>query len=179
MDETLDYLLKVYTILKLYGLETNIVLDLGLINHMGYYSDVIFQGFVEKFGKPVLMGGRYNQLGNEFGADLPAIGFACEVESLVNALTSDTVSARTPIDFKILYDQENLEQSIEIANELRERNYTVLSYPLLKESSNVQTSIYQLTITPTVNTFTYRNEQTTFDSLNELLKLLNGAKGAM
>ena len=68
--------------LKLYGLETNIVMDLGLINHMGYYSDVIFQGFVEKFGKPVLMGGRYNQLGNEFGASLPAIGFACEVESL-------------------------------------------------------------------------------------------------
>ena len=43
-------------------------MDLGLINHMGYYSDVIFQGFVGKFGKPVLMGGRYNQLGNEFGA---------------------------------------------------------------------------------------------------------------
>ena len=179
MDETLDYLLKVYNILKLYGLENNIVLDLGLINHMGYYSDVIFQGFVEKFGKPVLMGGRYNHLGNEFGADLPAIGFACEVESLVTALTSDTVSARTPIDFKILYDNENLEQSIRIANELRERNYTVLSYPMLKASSNVQTSIYQLTLTPTVNTFTYRKEQTTFDSLNELLKLLNGAKGAM
>lgn len=179
MDETLDYLLEVYTILKLYGLESNIVMDLGLINHMGYYSDVIFQGFVEKFGKPVLMGGRYNQLGNEFGADLPAIGFACEVESLVTALTSDTVSARTPIDFKILYDDENLEQSIRIANELRERNYTVLSYPMLKASSNVQTSIYQLTLTPTVNTFTYRKEQTTFNSLNELLKLLNGAKGAM
>ncbi|MBO1910561.1 ATP phosphoribosyltransferase regulatory subunit, partial [Microvirga sp. 3-52] len=41
MDETLAYLLEVYEILKLYGLKDNIVLDLGLINHMGYYSDVI------------------------------------------------------------------------------------------------------------------------------------------
>ena len=179
MEETLDYLLEVYSILKLYGLENNIVLDLGLINHMGYYSDVIFQGFVEKFGKPVLMGGRYNHLGNEFGADLPAIGFACEVESLVTALTSDSVSIRTPIDFKIHYDDGNLEQSIQIANELRERNYTVLSYPIVKASSNVQTSIYQLTLTPTANTFTYRKEQSTFNTINELLKLLNGAKGVM
>ena len=62
MNETLDYLVEVYEILKLYGLENNIVVDLGLINHMGYYSDIIFQGFVEKFGKPVLMGGRYNEL---------------------------------------------------------------------------------------------------------------------
>ncbi|QUW22863.1 ATP phosphoribosyltransferase regulatory subunit [Sporosarcina sp. Marseille-Q4063] len=179
MDETLDYLLTVYEILKLYGLENNIVLDLGLINHMGYYSDVIFQGFVEKFGKPVLMGGRYNQLGDEFGADLPAIGFACEVESLVTALTTDTVSPRTPIDIKILYDDENLKESIRIANELRERNYTVLSYPIEKALSNVQNSIYQLTISSKNNVFKYREEQTSFQSLNELIKLLNGAKGAM
>ena len=179
MEETLDYLLKVYEILKLYGLEDTIVLDLGLINHMGYYSDVIFQGFVEKFGKPVLMGGRYNHLGNEFGADLPAIGFACEVESLITALTTDRVSPRTPIDIKILYDDESLKQSIRIANELRERNYTVLSYPLLKASSNVQNSIYQLTISTEKNIFRYRDEQTSFQSLDELLKLLNGAKGAM
>ena len=85
MNEKLDYLTNVYEILKLYGLEDNIVMDLGLINHMGYYSDVIFQGFVEKYGKPVLMGGRYDQLGNEFDATLPAIGFACEIESLVEA----------------------------------------------------------------------------------------------
>ena len=37
MDETIDYLIEVYEILKMYGLEDNIVIDLGLINHMGYY----------------------------------------------------------------------------------------------------------------------------------------------
>ncbi|MEB1815076.1 ATP phosphoribosyltransferase regulatory subunit, partial [Adlercreutzia mucosicola] len=125
MKKTLEYLLKVYRILKIYGLEKNIVMDLGLINHMGYYSDVIFQGFVGKFGKPVLMGGRYNHLGNEFGANLPAIGFACEVESLVLASATDIMPPRTPIDVTIVYVDERLEESITISNELRERNYSV------------------------------------------------------
>ena len=92
MQDTFDYLLDVYDILKMYGLEQYIVIDLGLINQMGYYSGVIFQGYVEKFGKPVLMGGRYDRLGDEFGAALPAIGFACEIESLVKATESRDVS---------------------------------------------------------------------------------------
>ena len=176
MDDTLDYLIEVYEILKLYGLEDNIVMDLGLINHMGYYSDIIFQGFVEKFGKPVLMGGRYNELGNEFGAELPAIGFACEVESLIKAATSDAVSQRVPIDIKIQYDEAHLGEAIGVANELRERNYTVLSYPVAKTQSNVQTSIYQIKVAKE-KTFIYRNESTPFSSIQELLKLMNRAKG--
>lgn len=176
MDDTLDYLIEVYEILKLYGLEDNIVMDLGLINHMGYYSDIIFQGFVEKFGKPVLMGGRYNELGNEFGAELPAIGFACEVESLIKAATGDVVSQRVPIDIKIQYDEAHLGEAIVVANELRERNYTVLSYPVAKAQSNVQTSIYQIKVAKE-KTFIYRNESTPFSSIQELLKLMNRAKG--
>lgn len=176
MDETLDYLIEVYKILKLYGLEDNIVMDLGLINHMGYYSDIIFQGFVGKFGKPVLMGGRYNELGNKFGAELPAIGFACEVESLIKAGTGDVVSQRMPTDIKIEYDAGYLIEGISIANELRERNYTVLSYPASKKQLNVQKSIYQINVTKE-NTFVYRNESTSFSSIHELLRLMNRAKG--
>ena len=176
MNDTLDYLIEVYEILKLYGLEDNIVMDLGLINHMGYYSDIIFQGFVGKFGKPVLMGGRYNDLGNEFGAELPAIGFACEVESLIKAATSDVVTQRVPIDIKIQYEEPYLREAISVANELRERNYTVLSYPVAEKQSNVQTSIYKIKVAEEM-TFIYRNESTSFSSIQELLKLMNGAKG--
>ena len=177
MNSTLDYLLEVYEILKLYGLETNIVIDLGLINHMGYYSDVIFQGFVGKFGKPVLMGGRYDQLGNEFGAMLPAVGFACEVESLIQASTSTAETKKRPIDIKITYDKDQLEASIILANELRERNYSVLSYPQAKKQASLQNSIYQIKLNEE-KTFIYRDVVHSFSSINELLKLLNGAKGA-
>ena len=158
MNEKLNYLTNVYEILKVYGLANNIVMDLGLINHMGYYSDVIFQGFVEKYGKPVLMGGRYNQLGNEFGANLPAIGFACEIESLVKACQTYEVSSRIPIDVKVLYDMSCLEESITIANELRERNYSVLSFPKEKEQVDSQQSIYSIRIEQNEQTFNYKGK---------------------
>jgi ATP phosphoribosyltransferase regulatory subunit len=85
MEETLSYVGEVYQELSVHGIEKQIVIDFGLINRMDYYSGILFQGYVGYFGKPVLMGGRYDRLGYEFGADLPAIGFACEIESLLKA----------------------------------------------------------------------------------------------
>ncbi|HEY9577779.1 MAG TPA: ATP phosphoribosyltransferase regulatory subunit [Pseudobacillus sp.] len=85
MEATLSYVGEVCRRLSLQGFEEQIVIDFGLINRMDYYSGILFQGYVGHFGKPVLMGGRYDRLGHEFGADLPAIGFACEIESLLKA----------------------------------------------------------------------------------------------
>ncbi len=177
MQDTLDYLMDVYSILKMYGLAQYIVSDLGLINHMGYYSGVIFQGYVEKFGKPVLMGGRYDRLGNEFGASLPAIGFACEIESLVKATDSREVSSRFPIDIKIIYDETGLEQAISIANELRERNYSVLSFPGNKEQVNRQQSVYTINLVKGSSILNYKEKTIPFWDLKELLELLVGVKG--
>ncbi len=174
MQDTLDYLMDVYSILKIYGLEQYIVMDLGLINQMGYYSGVIFQGYVEKFGKPVLMGGRYDELGNEFGARLPAIGFACEIESLVKATESKEVTSRYPIDVKIIYGDSQLEQAIAIANELRERNYSVLSFSEHKEQADPRQSVYAIRLGKDYNSFQYKEKVTSFSDLNELLELLVG-----
>jgi ATP phosphoribosyltransferase regulatory subunit len=174
MQDTLDYLMDVYSILKIYGLEQYIVMDLGLINQMGYYSGVIFQGYVEKFGKPVLMGGRYDELGNEFGARLPAIGFACEIESLVKATDSKEVTSRFPIDVKIIYGDSQLEQAIAIANELRERNYSVLSFSEHKEQADPRQSVYAIQLGKDNNSFRYKEKVTLFSDLNELLELLVG-----
>ncbi|MFJ7934657.1 ATP phosphoribosyltransferase regulatory subunit [Sporosarcina sp. NPDC096371] len=178
MQDTLDYVMDVYRILNMYGLGQYIVSDLGLINHMGYYSDVIFQGYVEKFGKPVLMGGRYDRLGDEFGATLPAIGFACEIESLVKATENREVTGRFPIDVNIIYEDTQLEQAIAIANELRERNYSVLSFPRHKEQVNRQQSVYTIQLENENNRLDYKEKTIPFFDLNEVLDLLVGVKGA-
>src|SRR5690625_2266639 len=46
--ETLDNIRQIYDMLKAYGVAQHIVVDLSLINHMDYYSDMIFQGFIGK-----------------------------------------------------------------------------------------------------------------------------------
>ena len=177
LHETLDYLIEVYEILKVYGLEKYLVLDLGLINHMDYYSDIIFQGFVGKFGKPVLMGGRYDELGNEFGANLPAIGFACQVESLVQASDSENLSRRFPIDVIITYDRDSLSESITFANELRERNYYVLASPSQKKNTSRELSNYQIIINNGEMTFYHKGNGSSFSTITELLTLMTESKG--
>lgn len=179
MDHILTYLLEVYDILKIYGLAQNIVMDLGLINHMGYYSDIIFQGFVEAYGRPVLMGGRYNDLGNEFGAELPAIGFACTVESLLKAARENSEAPRAPLDVLLQYDETCLKEAIFYTNELRERNYTVISSKANEPLLNAQPSIYQIKLTDQQHTFFYKEKTYNFDSTKELLKLMREIKGGI
>ena len=142
MQEILTYIRNVCNFLKLYGVAEHLVIDFGLINRMDYYSGIIFQGYVGRSGRPVLMGGRYDRLGFEFGADLPAIGFACEIESLVKAADNLELSIAYPIDVKIIYEDGRLEQAIEMAEQLRGQNYRVLSIPKRNEKANPDQSTY-------------------------------------
>ncbi|BAQ11890.1 ATP phosphoribosyltransferase regulatory subunit [Bacillus sp. OxB-1] len=177
MQETLDYLMDVYSILKMYGLEQYLVVDLGLINHMDYYSGIIFQGYVGRLGKPVLMGGRYDQLGNEFGATLPAIGFACEIESLVKVVPDSEQGTRYPIDVKIVYGKEQVELAIQIANELREQSMKVLSVPTDKGQSESRPSAYTVYLQQNGHELCEGDNRISFVTPAELLELLDGLKG--
>lgn len=55
--------------------------DLGLVHKKNYYTGIIFRGFVEGYGYPVLSGGRYDNLIGDFGRDVSAVGFAVNVEA--------------------------------------------------------------------------------------------------
>ena len=102
MQRILDNLTDILDALDDYGVLDHITLNLGLINNMDYYTDIIFQGFVENIGKPVLMGGRYNQLAEQFGKAMPAIGFAYEVDFLLEAMKQHQLT-RKITDEKPLY----------------------------------------------------------------------------
>lgn len=174
LHKTLDYIVELYDILSMYGLADTIVLDLGLINHMDYYSGVIFQGFVGEYGKPVLMGGRYDELGLEFGANLPAIGFACEVESLLEASEGFALGTETPIDVIISYDKAHLKESIQLSKDLRANDFSVLASTQTNEQS-----VFQVTLVNNIKTFSYQEEQVIFSTTEELLELMNDSKGSM
>lgn len=176
MQKTLIYIRNVYDLLKLYGVEDHLVIDFGLINRMDYYSGIIFQGYVGRSGRPVLMGGRYDQLGTEFGADLPAIGFACEIESLVKA--SDNLESIKPfvIDVKIIYDDDRLQSAITIAEQLREMDYRVLSIPERNEVANKDLSEHIFRLKTDGNTIGNGQIERRFATLEEL-EIFNVPKG--
>ena len=57
-----------------YGERVNV--DFSLINHMSYYSGVVFKGYVKGMPDSVLSGGRYDLLMRKMGRESGAIGFA-------------------------------------------------------------------------------------------------------
>jgi ATP phosphoribosyltransferase regulatory subunit len=66
-----------------------VIFDLGLVRAPGYYSGAVFEVYDPAVGMPIGGGGRYDHLLGEFGRDLPAVGFALEVEKLHLALAAE------------------------------------------------------------------------------------------
>lgn len=84
--EVVSYLEKIYDVLKQAGLDSHVQFDLGLIQNIEYYTGIIFRGFGEGAGSNVLSGGRYDKLIGQFGKDIPATGFALDVEAVAGCL---------------------------------------------------------------------------------------------
>jgi ATP phosphoribosyltransferase regulatory subunit HisZ len=69
----------------LYGLlapdvAERVIFDLGLVRTLGYYTGAVFEVYDASFGAPLGGGGRYDELLGRFGRDLPACGWALDVE---------------------------------------------------------------------------------------------------
>lgn len=168
MKETIAYSRRVFEILKMYGLEQTIALDLGLINHMDYYSGVVFQGYIGNFGKPVLMGGRYDQLGKDFGVNLPAIGFACEIELLAQA-SEGKESKPSCVDVKVFYEDAYIEEAIWIANQLRNNKKQVLTFPIKNTQIDTTPSTFTIYLTATDKGVHRNNEVSPFTTKEEIV----------
>ena len=78
MEELKDLL----ELLKENGFARNVRLDLSVSNDLGYYSGVVFRGYLEGIPASVLSGGQYDKLPRKMGRKSRAIGFAIYVDLL-------------------------------------------------------------------------------------------------
>ena len=63
-------------------------LDFSVVNNMGYYSGIVFSGYLEGIVETVLSGGRYDRLMQKLGRRSGAIGFAVYLD-LLGALSGE------------------------------------------------------------------------------------------
>ncbi|MCG3087774.1 ATP phosphoribosyltransferase regulatory subunit [Sporosarcina cyprini] len=136
MDGIVEYILEVCRLLEIYDCKEEIILDFSLLNNMDYYSGLIFQGYVEGLGRPVVMGGRYDKLSEAFAADLPAIGFAIEIEPIVESIASTMTAVPDSRSICIFYSDAELEEAIVLAEQFREQHYRVVTSPLQNQEKN-------------------------------------------
>lgn len=84
-----DHLRALYAALKEKGYDQYIRFDLGLVHQIDYYTGVVFRGYVEGAGAPVLSGGRYDNLVEKFGRPAPAIGFSVDADAVAACLNHE------------------------------------------------------------------------------------------
>ena len=68
--------------LKERGYEECVRMDFSVSNDLGYYSGVVFRGYLEGIPESVLSGGQYDKLPRKMGRKSRAIGFAVYVDLL-------------------------------------------------------------------------------------------------
>ena len=87
-SQAAEELLQVYEALKAFGVEDNIVIDMGVLRdlELDYYTGVLFEGYSPELGYGLLGGGRYDKLLGQFGFPCPATGFALGMDRLALVL---------------------------------------------------------------------------------------------
>jgi ATP phosphoribosyltransferase regulatory subunit len=71
------------------GAAERVIFDLGLARGLDYYTGPVFEVYDAALGAPLGGGGRYDELLGRFGRDLPAAGWALNVERLHIALVGE------------------------------------------------------------------------------------------
>lgn len=80
---SLDQLQEVWDLLDAFGFGAQVVFDPSLTGNVGYYTGIVFEGYASGSGFPLLSGGRYDQLLENFNRSLPATGFALQTDRLL------------------------------------------------------------------------------------------------
>ena len=121
---------EVYNLLKNYGLEEYILIDLGIIRDFDYYTGIIFEGYTDYLGFPVCGGGRYDNLCSKFGKNLPSTGFAIGMERLTMVLEKEDINflkIERPDQYVVYYqsDEDNFKRALKVAKKLRKNGLIV------------------------------------------------------
>ena len=112
------------SILAVNKLAKNINIDFSIVNDMGYYSGILYKGFIKGIPNSILSGGQYDQLMERMGKKAGAIGFAVYLDSLDRLDPSEKVY---DFDVVFLYDEKSdLRLLMKEAKDMRDKGESVL-----------------------------------------------------
>lgn len=117
-SEAVRELLRTYEALQVYGVIDKIVVDMGVLRRLDYYTGIVFEGYSPDLGYGLLGGGRYDNLMAEFGYPCPATGFALGLDRLALVLKCKDVEPH-----HYLVGGKNREAMVEQCRQLREQGF--------------------------------------------------------
>ncbi len=131
----LENIEEVMGILSDYGMSRYISIDLGMLKGLNYDTGIIFRGFTDGVGFPILSGGRYDSLTSSFGRDCPATGFSLGINMMMTALrNNEAIFEKPSVDSLICCKKANRKSAIEIAEALRRQGMKIETFILSDET---------------------------------------------
>ncbi len=118
--QAISRLQDLFQLLRNYNIEEYVSFDLGMVNQLNYYTGIIFRGYTYESGYPIVAGGRYDHLVEQYGAGMPAVGFSLKISEIVSAAmkNSFTIPVKTPKTL-VAYTEAGKATACQIANEYR------------------------------------------------------------
>ena len=108
--KSLGYLKKIYENLKELGYEDYLITDFSIIRDFNYYTGLLFEVYCPGVRSILGSGGRYDRLIREFGLDVPATGFALDIDLAHKAARKSKIKR----SFKVLLNCRNDKKGIEL-----------------------------------------------------------------
>lgn len=91
--QILEQMKKVAHILKASG-SGDILVDLGRVKNLPYYSGMMYRGFLKKNGGVCFSGGRYDKLYDRYGQNVSAAGLAFDLDILAEQYEEENTKQR-------------------------------------------------------------------------------------
>lgn len=108
------------------GNDGKITVDLGIVNKTDYYTGLIIKGYLQGHGAEIISGGRYDKLISEFGYDVPAVGFAININGVAKVIEKSGVLPASPKADILVFAEQGCEvAAIKKAQEYREKGFIV------------------------------------------------------
>jgi len=128
--EAINRLEALYNVLKAYGYESYINFDLSMLSKYNYYTGVIFRVYTYGVGKPIVKGGRYDNLLAHFGKSAAAIGFVLQVDDILEAINSQKIELPAKDEPVVIEfdanDADGFSKALSKADELRQQGKKVV-----------------------------------------------------
>ncbi len=141
VHKALDRLQKLEEIIRLYGFEQYITIDLSMLSNYSYYTGIIFRAYTYGNGEALASGGRYDGLVGQFGKEASAIGMGIVLDQLMLALERQGLFEQEKLGgILLLYPRQLRQKALQEAARLRKEGKVV---QMLRKSSRAGLDQYQ------------------------------------
>ena len=122
--KSFNYLKRIYDILERLDCGGYLITDFSIIRDFDYYTGLLFEVYCPNVTDILGSGGRYDGLIKKFGLDIPATGFALDIDLAHKAIEKMDLRERLKILLKGRDNKNNVEL-IRIARKLRDSDIIV------------------------------------------------------